>query len=458
SPKIEVEPVSICKGGSGLLSAKSAAYPVTEFMGLWNIERDPRAFVPYAPEDDMYTCKFSIKGKNQYTATKFTVSASGEYNFKMEDRPEYFGSAYIYSGDFTPGYCDRGGEWIVGLRNDDNNEPEFKANLVAGKEYTLISVLTLIHGVTNVWDYTWRVESPKEGGEFLLDDIIYWYKSSSGGEPLGWGPTFNPVGVAGSGLADTNTPGTTTYYASYASAGDSYRFAVDFVIKEVAVAGVASSTPTLCGKDVMDDITHTTIDATGIEGNGVNGANGLPDGVQATWEANTITISGNPRELGVFNYKIPLIAECGNVFAEGKITILPKPQAIVTTVSICSGESYTWAVNGEQYTTDTALTIINDGCTADEVLDLKVTPKPQAIVTTVSICSGESYTWAVNGEQYTADTALTITNDGCTADQVLDLKVTPKPQAIVTTVSICSGESYTWAVNGEQYTTDTALT
>ncbi|MCV9934631.1 hypothetical protein OIU80_20300, partial [Flavobacterium sp. LS1R47] len=336
--KIDVVPVSMCKGGSDLLSASTTARSVTTFMGLWNLDTDPRAFVPSATKDDMYTCKFYNRGRNPYTATKFTVSVSGVYKFIMEDRSNYSGSAYIFTGDFTPGYCDRGGQWIVGVSNPDQtlNEPEFSANLDPGVEYTLISVLTPHDGETNVWDYKWTVEPPT-GGEFLLDPLIYWYKSETGGEHIGSGPSFNPVGVKGSGLVNTNTPGTTTYYVSD---GDSPRTPVDFVIKEDVVAGVASSRPILCGNDKLTDITHTTIDAVGIKNDGDNGANGLPDGVQATWEANTITISGNPRELGVYNYKIPLIGGCGNVFAEGRITISEVSGKLQNQVNVsCKGEA-----------------------------------------------------------------------------------------------------------------------
>ncbi|OUL60101.1 hypothetical protein, partial [Flavobacterium sp. AJR] len=338
SPKIDVTPVSICKGGSGLLSAKSVAHSVTGFMGLWNIEKDPFAFTPTTTRQDMYTCKFEPFAKSRYTATKFTVSLSGEYNFKMKNRSEYVGSAYIYSGNFTPGYCDRGGKWIVGLGPEDT-EPELKANLDAGVEYTLISVFSPYTGDTNMWDYAWTVEPPK-GGEFILDDLIYWYKSSTGGEPLGWGPTFNPVGVKGSGLADTNTPGITTYYAAYASStGDTPRFPVNFVIKEDAIAGVPSIKPTLYVNNVMPDITHTTIDAVGIKDSGVSGANGLPKGVSAVWEANKITIVGTPIVSGVFNYKIPLIGGCGNIYAEGKIIVNDRPKIEVEPVNICKGDS-----------------------------------------------------------------------------------------------------------------------
>ncbi|MFI1770296.1 T9SS type A sorting domain-containing protein, partial [Thalassobellus citreus] len=66
-----------------------------------------------------------------------------------------------------------------------------------------------------------------------------------------------------------------------------------------------------------------------------------------------------------------------------------------------------------------------DGCTADLVLNLTVTPKPADIVTNATICSGETYTWtAGNGNDYTTNqSGVRVTNDGCTADLVLNLTV-----------------------------------
>ena len=48
---------------------------------------------------------------------------------------------------------------------------------------------------------------------YQVDGVVNWYTASSGGVLLGSGSPFNPVGVSGSGLGDTNTPGITTFYA-----------------------------------------------------------------------------------------------------------------------------------------------------------------------------------------------------------------------------------------------------
>jgi len=82
--------------------------------------------------------------------------------------------------------------------------------------------------------------------------------------------------------------------------------------------------PPLC-LDVPQPVTiiHTSTGATGIDNEGVPGANGLPLGVSAAFNSSTgdITISGTPSEVGVFNYDIPLTGGCGSVSATGTITV-----------------------------------------------------------------------------------------------------------------------------------------
>lgn len=96
----------------------------------------------------------------------------------------------------------------------------------------------------------------------------------------------------------------------------------------------ASISPVLCVNTVMPDITHTTTEVTGI-----GTAIGLPTGVNASWTANTITISGTPSTMGVYNYIIPLIGSCGSVNAIGTITVNPTPTniSISGSASTCAG-------------------------------------------------------------------------------------------------------------------------
>ena len=109
--------------------------------------------------------------------------------------------------------------------------------------------------------------------------------------------------------------------------------------------------------------------------------------------------------------------------AEATITVTPKPADIVTTETICSGATFTW--NGTDYTTNQSGTRFPgaDGCTADQVLNLTVTPKPTKVSTAVTICSDETYTWNANNTDYTIGGTYLVTNDGCTANQELVLTI-----------------------------------
>jgi hypothetical protein len=84
--------------------------------------------------------------------------------------------------------------------------------------------------------------------------------------------------------------------------------------------GAASSTPTLCiGDSLSAAITHATTIATGI---GI--PTGLPAGCTAVFSGNatsgTISITGTPSAIGVYNYTIPMVG-CGNANATGTITV-----------------------------------------------------------------------------------------------------------------------------------------
>ena len=65
---------------------------------------------------------------------------------------------------------------------------------------------------------------------YTLPVTLDWY--NAGGVKIGSGTPFNPVGVTNSGLANTNTAGTTTYYAA-CSLNSSCRTPVNFIINSV---------------------------------------------------------------------------------------------------------------------------------------------------------------------------------------------------------------------------------
>ncbi|WP_340114584.1 HYR-like domain-containing protein, partial [Maribellus mangrovi] len=139
------------------------------------------------------------------------------------------------------------------------------------------------------------------------------------------------------------------------------------------------------------------------------------------------------------------------------ITVTPEPDPIVTNVTICSDETYTWDADGVEYLgTDGDTTVHYEGadCAADTVLNVTVTPEPDPIVTNVTICSDETYTWDADGMEYLGtdgDTNVHYEGLNCAPDTVLNVTVTPEPDPIVTNVTICSDETYTWDADGMEY-------
>jgi gliding motility-associated-like protein len=95
-----------------------------------------------------------------------------------------------------------------------------------------------------------------------------------------------------------------------------------------------SLNPTLCVNTVLPTLTHTTTGATGI-----GTPTGLPAGVTASWVADTITLSGTPTTIGIYNYTIPLTGGCNTVNATGTITVNPAPTniSITGTTTTCAG-------------------------------------------------------------------------------------------------------------------------
>jgi gliding motility-associated-like protein len=177
------------------------------------------------------------------------------------------------------------------------------------------------------------------------------------------------------------------------------------------LVGVASSTPTLCIGGLLTAITHKTTGGTGI-----GKASGLPAGITAIWEANTITISGIPTESGTFNYSIPLTGGCGNAAATGKIRVMAALDAFISVTdksgianndgTICLGESailtaeggssFKWQ-SGESssviavspiVSTDYSVTITSsDGCSAIAIAKIVVNANPTpTVISTNSDC------------------------------------------------------------------------
>ncbi|HPH93081.1 MAG TPA: hypothetical protein PLZ68_19805, partial [Ferruginibacter sp.] len=244
-PLITGTPASICADASGTIAAVAANGCVnftnsgTTINGTWTSATDPVALrLATSGMLNENTCAFDATITRNYVAQPFQVSVTGNYVFEMTNNAAYDGMGYIVTGAFTPGSCANG----TFVRGDDDegvagDEPRLGSTggdgamtLTAGVTYTLISTTySLTSGAIN-GTFAWTI-TPPGGGQIMLPSTgtIDWYTASSGGTSIGTGSPFNPVGVANSGLANTSTPGTTTFYAACSNAS-ACRTAVNFVI------------------------------------------------------------------------------------------------------------------------------------------------------------------------------------------------------------------------------------
>ncbi|MDX2360761.1 MAG: T9SS-dependent M36 family metallopeptidase [Crocinitomicaceae bacterium] len=120
--------------------------------------------------------------------------------------------------------------------------------------------------------------------------------------------------------------------------------------------------------------------------------------------------------------------------------------------------SYTWPVNGQTYTASgnySSLLNTSTGCDSTLNLDLTIYPS-YSTIDNVSAC--ESYVWPVNGQTYTTSgnyPELLASANGCDSTVTLELVINP---IHVSSETISACESYTWAVNGQTYTSGGSFT
>lgn len=238
---------NVCQGSMASISATATCTTGTTvgttIIGGWDAATDQVANRPEIFMNNSPICAFDPVTSN-YTTMDFQVSVTGSYTFAMEPDTGYDGMGYIVVQPFTPGSC--GGTWIVG--DDDGGgdityEAIMTATLNAGTTYTLISTVYSDDDILITDTFQWNIAGPTGGAITTYNDgVIQWYTAASGGTPIATGTPFNPVGVAGSGITDTNTPGTTTFYAACSETPD-VRTATNFVIKgpSSAISGSGSA-------------------------------------------------------------------------------------------------------------------------------------------------------------------------------------------------------------------------
>jgi hypothetical protein len=244
--------VTVCVNGSGSLTSSSVC------AGVGNVTQNTNFF-----EGSLTTSSptfvrstggttYSANSSVYYDVQAITVSTTGSYTFNQCADGD--GHASLYQTTFNP--ASPATNFMIA--NDDGNDgncsldSRLTATLTAGTTYILVTT-TLSSGQTGA--YSWQFSGPV--GATLSTTLasggtLEWYTSSSGGTAIATGSPFNPVGVAGSGLANTSTPGTFTYYVA-CSTEPTCRTAVDFIIESPVSTGTS-----ICAGGV-GELTSSTI-------------------------------------------------------------------------------------------------------------------------------------------------------------------------------------------------------
>ncbi len=292
--------------------------------------------------------------------------------------------------------------------------------------------------------------NPKVGDLIVTGGTaIKWYNAPSGGSLVS----------NSTALADG-----TTYYASQTIAGceSSTRTAVTTVISPLLLvtlsSAVGTDNQTTCINAAISNITYVTINATGINNDGVSGANGLPTGVSAHWVGNTITISGTPSTTvgSPFYYSIPLTGGCGTVNATGTITVTA--DNTVTLSSAVGTDNQTTcnnaAISNITYVTSNATGITNDGVSGANGLPPGVSAHWVGNTITISGTSSTTvgspfyYSIPLTGGCGTVNATGTITVNSLPTNSVIIGNATPgcNTSGEVYSVTNTPGSTYTWSV------------
>jgi len=204
---------------------------------------------------------------------------------------------------------------------------------------------------------------------YTIPGSLNWYTVSSGGSVISTGSSFNPVGVANSGLANSNTPGTTPYYVSCSTAAGACRAQADFVIKQLPTVTVSENQSICAGSSA-------TITGSGAQTYVWSNSLGT---------ASSVTVS--PSTTTTYNVTGTGANECTNT-ASTTVTVNP-----IITASVSIASSSTGSCSGSAITI--TATPINGGDSPAYVWKKNGTVVPgqnQATFTSGSFANGDVIT------------------------------------------------------------------
>ncbi|MBA4849354.1 M36 family metallopeptidase [Emticicia sp. BO119] len=176
-----------------------------------------------------------------FKAHTFVAAVSGSVSIQtgaataLQSADRYDTYITLYQTSFDPNSPST--NFLIG--DDDSGPFQYSSkityNFTAGNTYVLV---VTTWGNRVIGDYTMEATA-------TLFKHIGWYANSSGGAALATSNIFNPVGVAGSGVPNTATPGTTNFYVSTSDLG-TCRAKTSFIINPSSVGGNIAGSTNVC--------------------------------------------------------------------------------------------------------------------------------------------------------------------------------------------------------------------
>jgi hypothetical protein len=264
-----------------------------------------------------------------------------------------------------------------------------------------------------------------------LTSAINWYTTSTGGSPIFTGTVFNPIGVTGSGLTNTNTVATTTYYAIEQTSSSS-RTAVTFTVNPSPTSTITPPANTIvCAGGPT--VTMSANTATGLTYQWkLNGTNitGATNATYSTNVAGSYTVGVSNATCGpVVSTAVVLSAgtpPTATATAAGPTTFCPGG-SVVLNANTGTGLTYQWQLNGTNITGATNASYSAGG-----------TGSYTVVVANATGCNATSSAIAVN-----ANGTFTITVTAVGA-----LSVCQGSAITLNANSGATGLTYQWNLNG----------
>ncbi len=317
--------------------------------------------------------------------------------------------------------------------------------------------------------------------QIVSNDNIGWILFSAGGTPEQPSPGAVPSNCShgmdhvacGDGFNNTFATGptpvfseTTNLYLAIWDQDAGSSLSVNFKAR----FGCGDSDVVFCGLEENQTTTQCNADGTYTVTTSVDGANGNYVVNDNTGQATIVVVNPDPLLLtnlgatnpilsGTVSVTYPLGVNYNFVISENGDANAPDPinssecvvtingsalNAVVPTfaavAAICEGEALadllTTSLNGiagtwspaldNTTTTEYTFTPAEGECANEAKLTIVVNQKPDSDITEISLCTGQSYLWPINGVTYYTDNGsimVTIKGENCNADKVLKLTV-----------------------------------